>query len=233
MVHYGANERAAQDVVARITGAGGAAFAVGTQLGTAGDADGLWAGVDAGLAERGARPGIDILVNNAAIGGATPTLATAQPDDFDALFAVNVKAPFFVVQRGSDRIRDGGRIVNISSVSTRIALPDVLAYAMTKGAIETFTVTLAQELGERGITVNAARPGTSATEANLAWFDAHPEVRAFVQGISALRRVGEPEDVADVVAFLASPAARWVTGQVIDASGGAHLGATVGLSPGT
>ena len=136
-VHYGTNESAAEEAVAQITEAGGAAFTVGAQLGIAGDADRLWAAVDAGLAERGARPGIDVLVNNAAIGGATPTMASARPDDFDALFAINVKAPFFVVQRGLERLRDGGRIVNISSVATRIAISDTLAYAMTKGAMNT------------------------------------------------------------------------------------------------
>ncbi|WP_444948026.1 SDR family oxidoreductase [Micromonospora ureilytica] len=230
-VHYATNESAAQETVAQITGAGGAAFAVGVPLGVADDAERLWAGVDAGLAERGVRPGIDVLVNNAAIGGATPTLATARPDDFDELFAVNVKAPFFVVQRGMDRLRNGGRIVNISSVATRIAIPDTLAYSMTKGAINTFSVTLAQELGVRGITVNAVLPGTTATEANVAWFDAQPALRDFVASLSPLRRLGEPQDVADVVAFLASPAGRWVTGQVIDASGGAHLGLSVGQGP--
>ncbi|WP_410812782.1 SDR family oxidoreductase [Micromonospora sp. 067-2] len=223
-VHYGTNESAAEETVAQITEAGGAAFAVGVPLGAADAADRLWAGLEAGLAERGVPGGIDVLVNNAAIGGATPTLASARQDDFDELFAINVKAPFFVVQRGVDLLRDGGRIVNVSSVASRIAIPDTLAYAMTKGAINTFSVTLAQELGARGITVNAVMPGTTATEANAAWFDAQPALHEAVTGLSALRRVGKPEDVADVVAFLASPAARWVTGQVIDASGGAHLG---------
>ncbi|MGC4847114.1 SDR family oxidoreductase [Micromonospora sp. DT15] len=230
-VHYGTNKSGAEETVAQIIEAGGAAFAVGAQLGVVGDADRLWAAVDAGLAERGVRPGVDVLVNNAAIGGATPTLATARSDDFDELFAINVKAPFFVVQRGVDRLRDGGRIVNVSSVATRIAIPDTLVYAMTKGAINTFSLTLAQELGARGITVNAVMPGTTATEVNAAWFDAQPALREAVTGLSPLRRVGEPEDVADVVAFLASPAGRWVSGQVIDASGGAHLGFSVGRVP--
>lgn len=230
-VHYGRDEAAAKATVAEITGTGGAAFAVGGRLGVPGDAENLWNAVDAALAERGAPPGIDVLVNNAAIGGATPALGAARPADFDELFAVNVKAPFFVIQRGLDRLRDGGRIVNISSVVTRMAVPDVLGYAMTKGAINTMSVTLAQELGRRGITVNAVLPGTTATEANTALFDAMPAFRAAVTGLSALRRVGEPEDVADLVAFLASPAARWITGQVIDASGGAHLGPSA-LEPG-
>jgi 3-oxoacyl-[acyl-carrier protein] reductase len=231
VVHYGTSASAAQETVAQITEAGGAAFVVGAQLGVAGDADRLWDGVEAGLAERGVPRGIDVLVNNAAIGGATPTLATARPDDFDELFAINVKAPFFVIQRGVNLLRDGGRIVNVSSVATRVAIPGTLAYAMTKGAINTLSVTLAQELGGRGITVNAVMPGTTATENNLAWFDAQPALREVVTGLSALRRVGEPADIADVVAFLASPAGRWVTGQVIDVSGGTYLGLSVDQGP--
>ncbi|MFD0783472.1 SDR family oxidoreductase [Micromonospora azadirachtae] len=230
-VHYGTNKSAAEDAVAQITEAGGKAFTVGAQLGVPGDADRLWEAVDAALRERGVRPGVDVIVNNAGIGGATPTLTAARPDDFDELFAINVRAPFFVVQRGLDRLRDGGRIINLSSLGSRVALPDILAYSMRKGAINTFSLTLAQELGSRGITVNAVSPGVTATEANSAWFDAKPAVREMVTGVTALRRVGEPEDVAEVVAFLASPAGRWVTGQTIDASGGAYLGFVAGDVP--
>ncbi len=230
-VHYGTNESAANDTVAQIIEAGGAAFAVGVPLGVAGSAERLWQAVDTALSERGAAPGVDVLVNNAGIGGANPSLTTARPEDFDELFAINVKAPFFVVQRGLDRLRDGGRIINISSLSSRLATPEVLTYAMTKGALNTFSVTLAYELGARGITVNAVLPGVTATEANAAWFESQPAVREAITGMSALHRIGEPDDVADVVAFLASPAARWVTGQVVDATGGAFLGFRVGGAP--
>jgi len=222
-VHYGSNAEAAAQTVDEITAAGGEAFAIGAELGVPGDAERLWQAFDEALAARGARPGVDVLVNNAAIGSSAP-LAGTTPEAFDRVFAVNVKAPFFLVQRGLDRIRDGGRIVNVSSGVTRIALPETLAYSMTKGALNTFTFTLAHELGRRGVTVNAVAPGIVDTDTNAGWLRGNPEAQANAASYSAFDRVGEPEDIADVVAFLASPAARWVTGQVLDATGGSHLG---------
>jgi 3-oxoacyl-[acyl-carrier protein] reductase len=223
-VHYGTNADAAAETVDTVRAAGGAAFAIGAELGVPGDAERLWAAFDEALARHGARPGVDVLVNNAAIGASEP-LATTTPEEFDRVFAVNVRAPFFLVQRGLDRIRDGGRIVNVSSGVTRIALPETLAYSMTKGALNTFSFTLAHELGRRGITVNAVAPGIVDTDVNAGWLRADPAARAHAASFSAFDRVGEPEDIADVVAFLASPAARWITGQILDATGGSHLGA--------
>jgi 3-oxoacyl-[acyl-carrier protein] reductase len=153
-VHYGSNETAAKETVRLIEDAGGKAFTVHAELGIPGDADKLWAGVDEGLRRLGAGAGVDILVNNAGI-GRSGDLERVGPAEFDRVFAVNVKAPFFIVQKGLDRIRDGGRIINISSGVTRIAYPDIIAYSMTKGALDTFSFTLAQALGSRGITVNS------------------------------------------------------------------------------
>ncbi|MGV9266324.1 SDR family oxidoreductase [Kitasatospora sp. NPDC003701] len=220
-VHYGRDAEAAEQVVKAIGAAGGRAFAVGAELGVPGDAQALWAGFDAALAAHGGGEGLDILVNNAGIGqyGRIHEVAEA---DFDRVFAVNVKAPFFVVQHGLDRLRDGGRIVNVSSGVTRVAFPTAVSYAMTKGALNTLTLTLAQELGPRGITVNAVLPGVVDTDINP-WL-ADPQARAAAAGYSAFDRVGEAADVADVVAFLASDDARWVTGQNLDASGGSNLG---------
>jgi 3-oxoacyl-[acyl-carrier protein] reductase len=120
-------------------------------------------------------------------------------------------------------LRDGGRIVTISSVATRMANPTQTSFAMTKGAVETMSMTLANELGVRGITVNAVAPGATRTATNGSFFEA-PGLAELIAGMTALDRLGEPADVADVVAFLASDAARWITGQVIDASGGLFLG---------
>jgi NAD(P)-dependent dehydrogenase (short-subunit alcohol dehydrogenase family) len=117
---------------------------------------------------------------------------------------------------------DGGRIVNISSLATRVALPGQIAYAMTKGALEVMSRTLANALGGRGITVNAVSPGSTDTEVTDLLHA--PETRAVLSGLTALGRIGRPDDIADAVAFLASDDARWITGTVLDATGGAFLG---------
>ncbi|MEO3890793.1 SDR family oxidoreductase [Nonomuraea sp. B5E05] len=218
IVHFGVDEDGAMATVGEIERGGGTAFAVQAQLGVDGDVEKLFAGIEAGLA---GRP-LDIVVNNAAAQPAGPLGATTRAG-FDHLFAVNVRAPYFIIQRALPLLRDGGRIITISSVATRMANPAQTSFAMTKGAIETMSLTLANELGVRGITVNAVAPGATRTPANASFFEA-PGLAEFIAGSTALDRLGGADDVADVVAFLASDAARWITGQVIDASGGLFLG---------
>ncbi|UUV28483.1 SDR family oxidoreductase [Amycolatopsis roodepoortensis] len=162
---------------------------------------------------------LDILVNNAAAQPAGP-IESDTPESFDRLMAVNVKAPYFLIQRAP--LNDGGRIVNVSSVATRMANPAQTSFAMTKGALETMSRTLAHQLGPRGITVNVVAPGATRTADNGAIFTS--ELEAAIKTLTAHRRLGTAEDIADVVAFLASDDARWVTGQVIEASGGLFLG---------
>ncbi|MFE2724929.1 SDR family oxidoreductase [Kitasatospora sp. NPDC059327] len=220
-VHYGGNAEAAAEVVEAIGRAGGRAFAVGAELGVPGDAPALWAAFDEALAAHGGGAGLDILVNNAGA-GQPGRIHEVTEAEFDRVFAVNARAPFFVVQHGLGRLRDGGRIVNVSSGVTRVAFPAAVSYAMTKGALNTLTLTLAEELGERGITVNAVLPGVVATDINP-WL-ADPRARERVAAYSTFDRVGEAADVADVVAFLVSDDARWITGQNLDASGGSNLG---------
>jgi 3-oxoacyl-[acyl-carrier protein] reductase len=218
VVHFGKDKDGAAATVEQIERAGGVAFAVGAELGVDGDVETLFAGVESGLA---GRP-LDILVNNAAAPPAGP-MATTTREEFDQLFAVNVRAPYFIIRRALPLLRDGGRIITISSVATRIANPTQTSFAMTKGAVETMSLTLANELGIRGITVNAVAPGATLTETNAAVFEA-PGLTGFITAATALDRLGGAGDVADVVALLASDAARWITGQVIDASGGLFLG---------
>ncbi|WP_327320143.1 SDR family oxidoreductase [Streptomyces sp. NBC_01235] len=218
IVHFGTDEAGATATVEAIERAGGTALAVGARLGVDDDVETLFAGAEAGLA---GRP-LDILVNNAAAVPAGPLGVTTRKE-FDHLFAVNVRAPYFIIQRALPLLRDGGRIVTISSVATRMANPAQTSFAMTKGAVETMSMTLANELGVRGITVNAVAPGATRTAANGAFFEA-PGLADLIAATTALDRLGRPDDVADVVAFLASDAARWITGQVIDASGGLFLG---------
>ncbi|GAA2429764.1 A-factor type gamma-butyrolactone 6-reductase ScbB [Actinomadura vinacea] len=221
-VHYGSNEAAAKETLADIDRAGGRGFLVHAELGVPGDADRFWAGVDAGLAESGAGAGVDIIVNNAAV-GASSDFQGVTPEEFDRLYAVNVKAPYFIVRQGVGRLRDGGRVINISSGVTRIAEPRVMAYGLTKGAVEVFTHTLAKELGPRGITVNSVAPGIIETDNTATQFTT-PEAWAAAAAYSVFNRVGQPADIADIVAFLASEDSRWVTGHLIDATGGSLLG---------
>ena len=220
-VHYGHDAAAAKETVARIEAAGGQAFVVEAELGVPGDASALWEAFDRGAAACGAPDGLDILVNNAGI-SMPKGIGEVTEEDYERVFAVNVKAPFFIIQQGLGRLHDGGRIINISSGATRFAIPQIVSYSMTKGAIDTLTRTLAYALGSRGITVNAVAPGFTDTEMNRTL--AQPETRQRLASASVFRRLGEPEDLADVVAFLASDDSRWVTGQYLDASGGVQLG---------
>ncbi|MFF3227017.1 SDR family oxidoreductase [Nocardia suismassiliense] len=219
-VHFGQNDTAAKDVVAGIEADGGRAFAVRGDLGST-DFATLLDDVDAGFAGLGAPAGLDILVNNAGM-TIMKGVDTMTPAEFDTLFATNVRAPFFLMQGVLGRLRDGGRVVNLSSAVTRMAVPDILAYTMTKGAIDSFTRVLAQTLGPRGITVNAVAPGYVLTDMN-AWLIDNPDGQREASSNVALGRVGRPADVADIVAYLVGDDARWITGQTLDASGGTAL----------
>ncbi|SEF05305.1 SDR family oxidoreductase [Streptomyces sp. Ag109_O5-10] len=219
-VHYGSSAEAAAEVVAGIEKDGGRAFAVGAELGTTGDVHELFLALEAGLKERTGETELNILVNNAGVMGGVKAEDTT-PEEFDRIFAVNARAPFFVIQRALANMPDGGRIVNISSGLTRFANPDEIAYAMSKGAVEQLALHYAKLLGPRGITVNSVAPGITRNGNPL--FDV-PEAVEAMSALSAFNRVGEPQDVADVIAFLVSDDARWVTGSFVDASGGTLLG---------
>ncbi|WP_405977093.1 SDR family oxidoreductase [Streptomyces sp. NBC_00158] len=214
---YASDGAAARETVERIAENGGRAFALRAELGRHGDAAALWAAYDGlGL------DGVDIIVNNAGIGLPSP-LGEVTEEGFDRVFAVNVRAPFFVVQEALGRLRDGGRVINISSGAARLAMPEILAYGATKGALDTLTLNLAKALGPRGVTVNSVAPGIVDTDVNAGWLRGNAEAEAHAASLAALGRVGQPRDIADVVAFLASDAGRWVTGRVVDATGGAGL----------
>lgn len=221
-VHYGQDEAGAKQVVADIEAAGGRAFVVGAMLGRPGDVDALVAAFDAGIAAHTDDPAIDILVNNAGI-LTNDAIDGVDEADFDAMFAVNVKAPLFLIQRLLPRLRDGGRIINLSSVLTQLAAPHAVAYAMTKGAVDALTKALAKGVADRGITVNSVAPGVTDTDMN-ARLRTDPQAHARAAGRSPFGRVGHPDEIADVVAFVASDASRWITGGSFDVSGGSLLG---------
>ncbi|MCK9895442.1 SDR family oxidoreductase [Frankia sp. AgB32] len=227
-VHYATNGDAARETVALIEKDGGRAFAVRAELGVPGDVHELFLGLERGLRERTGEAVLDILVNNAGAttpAGVAPEEVTAE--ELDRLFAVNARAPFLIVQRALGLLRDGGRIINISSGLTRFANPEQVAYAMTKGAVEQITLHFARHLASRGITVNTVAPGITNNGSPL--FDI-PEAVEQMARLSAFGRVGDASDVADVVAFLASRDGRWVTGSFVDASGGTLLGAAGGAA---
>ncbi|MGW5383198.1 SDR family oxidoreductase [Nocardia sp. NPDC003963] len=221
-VHYGGNQQAARETVELIENDGGRAFSVRAELNGPGGVHELFFGLEQGLKERTGDTTLDILVNNA---GAQTAAGTAPedvtPEEFDRLFAVNAKAPFFIVQRALTLLPEGGRIINISSGLTRFANPEQVAYSMTKGAVEQLTLHFARHLAPRGITVNSVAPGI--TDNGSAVFGIPEAVEQMAQ-LSAFKRVGEAVDVADVVAFLATGEARWITGAFIDATGGTLLG---------
>jgi 3-oxoacyl-[acyl-carrier protein] reductase len=217
-VHYGSNEAAASDTVAAIRAAGGQAFSVRAQLGVDGDVDALFAALEEGL---GGRP-LDILINNAAIATFDATVENATREQFDREFAVNVRAPFFIVQRALPLLRDGGRIINISSGVTWYATPQIV-YSMTKGALNVLGRSLANTVGDRGITVNNVSPGVTDTDMN-SWLHDSDEAVSSITDIVALNRIGQAVDIADAVAFFASDDSRWITGQTVEVNGGLYLG---------
>jgi bifunctional oxygenase/reductase len=219
-VHYGESKDRAAEVVEAIESDGGRAFAVRAVLGVPGDVEELFGALEPALEERTGTTALHILVNNAGMMGSKP-VADTTAEDVDRLFAVNARAPFLLIRRALETMPDGGRIINISSGLTRTANPDEMAYAMSKGALEQLALHYARLLGPRGITVNSVAPGITRNDNPLF---AVPEAVEQMARLSAFGRVGEPQDIADVVAFLASDGARWITGAFIDATGGSLLG---------
>ena len=204
-------ERASEEVVASVMAAGGRATAVRADLAESGAAARLW---DA--ADEFAGP-VDILVNNAGI-GVVRTLAELSDEDFERVMQINLRAVFEALREAARRMPDGGRIVNVSTVNTVLPGPGISLYAASKGAVEQLTVIAAHELGERGITVNTVSPG--ATDTDMLREHNSSEGRETMRGMSPLGRLGQPEDVADVIAFLVGPDGRWMTAQNLRAGGG-------------
>lgn len=220
-ITYNASKEAAEEVVAGIEQAGGKAFALFADLVNASAIPALFEQLDVELTQRTGSNVLHILVNNAGNSG-WGGLADATPESWDTMFAVHARAPFFVVQSALSRLPEGGRIINISSGAATRPMAVVPIYSAAKAAVNNLTHALAIELGARGITVNAVAPGWVKTDMNAAVRENQDIVKAVI-GDTALGRFGETSDIAAVVAFLASHEGRWVTAQVIEASGGYKL----------
>jgi NAD(P)-dependent dehydrogenase (short-subunit alcohol dehydrogenase family) len=215
LVHYSSGVKEADAVVAEIRKAGGRAEAVGSDLSAADGAHKLAKQVRAVVGDR-----LDILVANAGISKAA-TIEETTVEDFDKLFAVNVRAPFFLVQQLLPILGSGGSVVLVSSVVAHAAVGTLSAYAATKGAIDTLVKHFASVLGERGIRVNAVAPGVVATD--MSSFTKTDAGRNAALGMQALKRIAQPDDIGSVVAFLASDDARWITGDTVRVDGGSKL----------
>jgi NAD(P)-dependent dehydrogenase (short-subunit alcohol dehydrogenase family) len=222
LVHYGRSTQEAESLVAEIQTKGGRATAISVDLEAPDGASLLAKKVHSIVGDR-----LDVLVLNAGISKAA-RIAEYTVEDFDSLFATNVRGPFFLVQQLLPVLGEGSSIVVISSLGARMVVgksglenPSILAYASTKGALETLVKNWAAILGPRSIRVNAIAPGIIDTDmSNFTKTEAGREVAL---GMQALKRLGKPEDVADVVAFMASDAARWITGASIPVDGGSKL----------
>jgi 3-oxoacyl-[acyl-carrier protein] reductase len=222
LVHFGRSKQEAESLVAEIQRKGGRADAISADLETPDGASQLAKQVRSIVGDR-----LDVLVLNAGV-SKSARIADYTVEDFDTLFATNVRGPFFLVQQLLPVLGDGSNIVVISSLGARsvagkpgLENPSILAYSSTKGALETLVKNWAAILGPSGIRVNAVAPGVIDTD--MSHFTKTEAGREIALGMQALKRLGKPEDVADVVAFVASDAARWITGASIPVDGGSKL----------
>ncbi|QTH21183.1 SDR family oxidoreductase [Rhizorhabdus wittichii] len=220
-IAYRSRSHEAEEIASGIVDGGGQAFAIQTDIGLPGAIDSLFAAWDETATGITGDNRLDILVNNAGIASAA-ALSEIQDHAFDRIFAINTKGSAFVSQQAVRRMTQGGRIVSIGSGAAKQPGPLNGTYGMSKAALLAMTRSLAVELGQHGITANVVAPGYTRTDMT-AHMLAEPRFVERLEQITALRRVGEPEDIAAVVCFLASDDGGWLTGQWIEATGGYKL----------
>jgi NAD(P)-dependent dehydrogenase (short-subunit alcohol dehydrogenase family) len=219
---YNSQQDEALAVVADIEALGQRAVALQLNTSEVAGFDGFYEQVMAALQTTFNTDRFDILVNNAGT-AAYASFADTTEEQFDQMQTIHLKGVYFLTQKALPLLRDGGRIINISTGLARFVGPGYSAYASMKGAVEVFTRYLAQELGVRGITANVVAPGAIATDFGGGVVRDNPQVNAYIAGVTALGRVGLPDDIGGVVAFLCTDEARWINAQRIEVSGGQSL----------
>ncbi|MDP5238807.1 SDR family oxidoreductase [Uliginosibacterium sp. 31-16] len=222
IITYQQQAAAADAVVADAIALGVRAVALQLDAGNSAGFTDFAARVQDALHTHWQREHFDYLLNNAG-GGLHASVAETSEAQFDELVSVHLKGVFFLTQKLLPLIADGGRILNVSSGLARFSLPGSSAYAMMKGGIEVFTRYLAVELGPRRIAANVIAPGAIATDFRGGAVRDNPQINAMIAGQTALGRVGQPDDIGKVMAFLLSDEAGWLNGQRVEASGGIHL----------
>jgi NAD(P)-dependent dehydrogenase (short-subunit alcohol dehydrogenase family) len=222
IITYFSKKEEADKVVAEVEAMGRKAVAIQSDAGDIKAIDSFIANVSNVLKEKWGREKFDHLVNNAGHGGSIP-FAAATEADFDRFSDVHFKGVFFLTQKALPIMNDGGSIVNLSTGTTRFANPGYSIYASMKGAVEILTKYLAKDLGARGINVNIVAPGPVETDFNSAAIRSNAALKERLATVTALGRVGEPDDIGGVIAFLCSPEGHWINGQRIEASGGINL----------
>jgi NAD(P)-dependent dehydrogenase (short-subunit alcohol dehydrogenase family) len=222
IITYHSQKEAADGVVAQIESSGKNAAAIQYDSSDFKSLGNFLGEVSQTLQNKWSTDKFDFLINNAGIGATIP-YAQVTEEDFDKFLNIHFKSIYFLTQRALPMMNDNGRIINISTGTTRFANPGYSVYASMKGAIEVFTRYVAKEVGSRGITVNVVAPGPIETDFNNAAIRNNPERKKIMSSLTALGRTGVAEDVGGVIAFLCTEDARWINGQRIEVSGGINL----------
>lgn len=219
VITYHSNSDAAEEVVAEIEKAGSSGFALQLDTRNTKSFDSFYAKLSEYLIAKTGAACFDFLINNAGTGIYRPFAETTETQ-FDEMMNIHFKGVYFLTQKALPLLNDGGSIINISSGLARFSFPGSSAYASMKGAIEVFTRYLAKELGARGITANVVAPGAVATDFADGSNKTNEQKRQVISNVTALGRIGEPEDIGGVVAFLCTDDARWMNAQRLEVSGG-------------
>ena len=218
LFNYATSAQASESLVKELAAEGARAVAIEGPLSDLDSIMGFSAKIKSSLIDKTGTADLDILINNIG-GGSYATIPSTTEEHYDHTFNNNVRIPFFLTQALIPNLREGGRVINISSAASRLAGKDFVVYSMSKAALDMFTKVLAKELGPKKIPVNSVCPGFNATESNETELN-DPDIKKQIEDNTLLGRFGEPEDIADIVYALASSEGRWVTGQIIEASGG-------------